>query len=102
VKSLKLKQRPIDLVEHGELAKDPPFEHIYQDGEKEDAHKVNGGKGCDKQNNRRPKLSFEELLAKYKKQEQMSPISQTRSNHQDCLQSASHKSGIGKEIDLTQ
>jgi hypothetical protein len=52
------------------LTKDPPSEHIYQDGEKkEDVHKANGGKGRDKQNNRRSKLIFEELLAKDKKQE---------------------------------
>jgi hypothetical protein len=69
VKSLELKQRLIDPVEQGELTKDLPSEHIYQDGEKEDAHKANGGKGRDKQNNRRSKLIFEELLAKDKKQE---------------------------------
>ena len=43
------------------------MEHVYQDGEKEDAHKANGGKGCDKQRSRRPKLSFKELRAKYEK-----------------------------------
>jgi hypothetical protein len=44
------------------------LEHVCQDGEeKEDAHKVVGGKGRDKQRSRRPKLSFEELLAKYEK-----------------------------------
>jgi hypothetical protein len=42
------------------------LEHVYQDEKKEDAHKPNGGKGHDKQRTRRPKLSFEELLAKYK------------------------------------
>jgi hypothetical protein len=34
VKSLQLKQKPIGPVEYGESAKDPPLEHIYQDGEK--------------------------------------------------------------------
>jgi hypothetical protein len=68
VKSLQPKQRPIDPAKHGESAKDPPLEHVCQDGEeKEDAHKAIGGKGRDKQKSRRPKLSFEELLAKYKK-----------------------------------
>jgi hypothetical protein len=44
------------------------LEHVCQDGEeKEDAHKAVGGKGRDKQRSRRPKLSFEELLAKYEK-----------------------------------
>ena len=44
------------------------MEYVCQDGEKkEDAHKVDGGKGCDKQRSRRPKLSFEELLAQYEK-----------------------------------
>ena len=60
---------PIDPVEQGESAKDPPFEHVFQDGEeKEDAHKAFGGKSRDKQKSRRPKLSFEELLTKYKKE----------------------------------
>jgi hypothetical protein len=67
VKSLQLEQKSIDLVEQGESAKDPPLEHVYQDAEKEDSHKVNEGKGRDKLKNRRPKLSFEELLAKYEK-----------------------------------
>jgi len=67
LKSLQPKQKPIDLVEQGESAKDPPLEHVCQDGEKEDARKANGGKGHDKQRSRRPKLSFEELLAKYEK-----------------------------------
>jgi hypothetical protein len=45
------------------------LKHVHQDGEKkeEDAHKVNGDKGHDKEKSRRLKLSFEELLAKYKK-----------------------------------
>jgi hypothetical protein len=68
VKSLQLKQKPIDPIEQGESAKDPPLEHVCQDGEKkEDAHKADGGKGRDKLKNRRPKLSFRELLAKYEK-----------------------------------
>jgi hypothetical protein len=68
VKSLQLKQRPIDPVEQEKSAKDPPLEHIYQDGKKkEDAHKADGGKGRDKLKNRRPKLSLQELLAKYEK-----------------------------------
>ena len=67
LKSLQPKQKPIDLVEQGESAKDPPLEHVCQDGEKDDARKANGGKGRDKQRSKRPKLSFEELLAKYEK-----------------------------------
>ena len=68
MKSLELKQKPIDPVEQGKLAKAPPLKHVYQDDEeKEDAHKTIGGKGRDKQKSRRPKLSFEELLGKYKK-----------------------------------
>ena len=43
------------------------MEHVCQDGEKDDARKANGGKGRDKQRSKRPKLSFEELLAKYEK-----------------------------------
>jgi hypothetical protein len=44
------------------------LEHVCQDEKKgEDAHKANGGKGHGKQRTRRPKLSFEELLAKYEK-----------------------------------
>ena len=62
MKSLELKQKPIDRIEQGESAKDPPSEHAYQDREKEDVHRADGGKGRDK-----PKLSFEELLGKYKK-----------------------------------
>ena len=38
LKSLKPKQKPIDLVEQGESAKNPPLEHACQDGEKEGAH----------------------------------------------------------------
>jgi hypothetical protein len=41
------------------------MEHVYQDGEKEDAHSSDGGKDYDKLKSRRPKLSFEKLLAKY-------------------------------------
>jgi hypothetical protein len=67
VKSLQPKQKPIDLLEQGKSAKDPPLEHVYQDREKEDADKADGGKGHDKQRSRRLKLSFEELLAKYEK-----------------------------------
>ena len=68
MKSLWLKQRPIDPVEQEESAKNPPLEHVCQDGEgKEDAHRVIGGRGRDKKKSRRTKLSFEELLAKYKK-----------------------------------
>jgi hypothetical protein len=68
MKSLQLKQKPIDHIEQGESAKDPPLKHVCQDGEKkEDAHKANGGKGRDKLKSRRPKLSFEELLANYEK-----------------------------------
>jgi hypothetical protein len=57
----------IDPVDQGESAKDPPLDHVYQDGKKEDTHKANRGKGHDKQKSGRLKLSFEELLAKYKK-----------------------------------
>jgi hypothetical protein len=67
VKSLQLEQKPIDPVEQEESTKDSPMEHVYQDEEKEDAHNVDGGKGHDKLKSRRPKLSFEELLAKYEK-----------------------------------
>jgi hypothetical protein len=85
------------------LAKDSPLEHVYEDGKKEDAHKANGGKGYDKQRSRRLKLSFEELLAKYEKIGEANVTNRPKkSNHQNCHQSASLKSGIGKEIDLTQ
>jgi hypothetical protein len=67
VKSLQLKQKPIDPIEQGESAKDPPLKYVYQDEEKKDAHKADGGKGHDKLKNRRPKLSFKKLLAKYEK-----------------------------------
>ena len=66
MKSLQLKQKLIDPIEQGESAKDPPLEHVCQDRKKEeDAHKADGGKCHGKQRSRRPKLSFEELLAKY-------------------------------------
>jgi hypothetical protein len=68
VKSLQLEQKSTDPVEQRESAKDPPLEYVYQDGEKEeDAHKADGVKGHDKLKNRRPKLSFKELLTKYEK-----------------------------------
>jgi hypothetical protein len=68
VKSLRLEQKPIDSIEQGESAENPSLEHVCQDEKKgEDAHKANGGKGHGKQRTRRPELSFEELLAKYKK-----------------------------------
>ena len=68
VKSLQLKKRPIDPIEQEKSAKDSPLEHVDQDGKrKEDPYIAIGGKGRDKQKSRRPKLSFEELLAKYKK-----------------------------------
>jgi hypothetical protein len=102
VKSLQLEQKPIDLVEQGKSAKDPPMEHVYQDGKKkEDAHSADGGKGYDKLKSRRPKFSFKELLAKYEKIAEAN-IGQRKSHHQNCLQRASLKSGIGKEIDLMQ
>jgi len=45
------------------------LEHVYEDGEKrEDAHRADGGKDRDKERTRRSKLSFEELLVKYKKE----------------------------------
>jgi hypothetical protein len=68
VKYLRLEKKPIDSIEQGESAENPPLEHVYQDEKKgEDAHKANGGKGHGKQRTRRPELSFEELLAKYEK-----------------------------------
>jgi len=67
VKSLQLEQRSIDPIEQKESAKDSLLKHVSQVGDKEDAHKVDGGKGRDKLKNRRPKLSFKELLAKYEK-----------------------------------
>jgi len=49
VKSLQPKQRPIDHIEQGELAKDPPLTHVYQDEEKRvDAHIAIEEKGRDK------------------------------------------------------
>jgi hypothetical protein len=33
-KSLQLKQRPIDPIQQGKSAKDPPLELVYEDGEK--------------------------------------------------------------------
>ena len=78
------------------------MEHVYQDVEEkeDDAHRVDKDKGHDKHRSRRPKLSFEELLAKYEKQ--ISPIGQRKSNHQNYLQNASLKSRIGKEIHRMQ
>ena len=103
MKYLQLKQRPIDPVKQGESAKDPPLEHVCQDREMEDACKAKGGKGHDKQRSKRPKLSFEELLAKYEKIGEANVTNgQRKSIHQNCLQSASLKSGIGKEINLMQ
>jgi hypothetical protein len=54
------------------------LEHVCQGGEKEDACKANGGKGRDKQRSRRPKLSFEELLAKYEKIEEANITNQPK------------------------
>jgi hypothetical protein len=68
VKSLRLEQKPIDSIEQGESAENPPLEHVCQDKQKkEDAHSIDGGKGYDKLKSRRSNLSFEELLAKYEK-----------------------------------
>jgi hypothetical protein len=68
VKSLRLEQKSIDSIEQGKLAKNPLLDHVCQDEKKgEDAHKANGGKGHGKQRTRRSELSFEKLLAKYKK-----------------------------------
>jgi hypothetical protein len=51
------------------LAKDPHLEHVYQDAEKkENVHRANGRKGHDKYNSKRINLSFDEHLAKYKKE----------------------------------
>lgn len=45
------------------------MKYSYQDGEKkEDVHRVDGGKGHNKQKNKKPKLIFNELLTKYKKE----------------------------------
>jgi hypothetical protein len=67
---------PIDPIEQGESAKDPPLKHARQDEEKRvDAHIAIRGKGRNKQKNRRLKLSFEELLAKYKKKAEANVIS---------------------------
>jgi hypothetical protein len=45
------------------------LKHIYQDKEKKkDVHKADGGKGHDKYMSKRPKSSFDELLAKYQKE----------------------------------
>jgi hypothetical protein len=58
VKSLRLEQKPIDSIEQGESAENPPLEHICQDEKKgEDAHKANGGKGHGKQRTRKSELS---------------------------------------------
>jgi len=59
--------RPIDHIEQDELANDSPLKHVSQDGDKDCAHKTDGGKSHDKLKNRRPELSFKELLAKYDK-----------------------------------
>ena len=67
MKSLQFEQRPIDPIEQKESAKDSPLKYVSQVGDKEDSHKVDGGKGRDKLKNRRPKLSFKKLLAKYEK-----------------------------------
>jgi hypothetical protein len=46
VKSIQLKERPINPIEQGESAKDPPLKHVYQDGKKKkDAHKADRVKG---------------------------------------------------------
>jgi hypothetical protein len=34
VKSLQLEQKLIDPVDQGESAKDPPLDHVYQDGKR--------------------------------------------------------------------
>jgi hypothetical protein len=79
VKSLQLKQQLTDPVEQGESAKDLLLKHVCQDGEqKGDVHKAIGGKGHDKPKSRRPKLSFEELLAKYKKIAEANVTSRSR------------------------
>ena len=67
-KSLPLKQWPIHPVKQGESAKGPPLKHVRQDGKKKETHKADRGKGHDKYKSKRPKLSFDELSAKYKKE----------------------------------
>ena len=92
MKSLQLKQKAIDPVEQGVLAKDPPLEHVCQDREKkEDAHKANGGKGRDKQRSKRAKLSFDELLAKYEKIGEANVTNRPKKVHSSKL-SPKHKS----------
>ena len=61
------------------------MEHVYQDREKEDARKANGGKGRDKQRSKRPKLSFEELLAKYEKIGESNVTNQPKKVHSSKL-----------------
>ena len=69
VKSLQLKQRSINPIEQEESAKDPPLKHVYQDKEKKAyAHRADGGKDHDKHQSKMPKLSFDELVAKNKKE----------------------------------
>ena len=68
VKYLQPKQKLIDSVKQGESAEDPSLEHVHQDEEnRKDYHNANGDIAHDKQKNRRPKLSFNALLAKYEK-----------------------------------
>ena len=55
------------------------MEHVYEDGEKrEDAHRADGGKDRDKERTRRSKLSFEELLVKYKKEAEVNVINRPK------------------------
>jgi hypothetical protein len=44
-------------IEQEESANDSPLKHIYQDGDKKDAHKADGGNGCGKLKNRRRSLA---------------------------------------------
>jgi hypothetical protein len=72
--------------------KDPPLKYSYQDGEKkEDVHRVDGGKGHYKQKNKKPKLIFNELLTKYKKETELNVTNRPR-KVQSSKVSPKHKS----------
>lgn len=58
----------IDPTDQGESTQDPPLSHVYKDGDNKYVHRADVGKGRDWKRSKRSKLSFYELLAKYRKE----------------------------------
>ena len=66
-KSLPLKQRLINLIKQRTSAKDSPLRYVYQE-KMGNAYRTGIGEGHLKHRNKKPKLTFKELLAKYQRE----------------------------------